>query len=301
MVCSCSEERIVCHIYISNSKHGRARRDYLSWILSCVQCVCVCMLAWLPVSICMSSLSVCDVCVLTSVNDEPYRIWAQCVIKGNHHHGIGVASQLWDDPLKSHRSQVSKVRGWSSFIHETSYTHFYSTANTFLFFLHVSRQKMFICKNKKKCVQLLSVCVFLFTSVVCMNETICKMVYIHLVQAKRNEGERLWESRSWRDRARETETDKTKGESHLWPVLSEHSYELVGVGLAALVQKAWTQMLSPGRHLWSGEDGTVADWNQTNAELVLQEQRLLPVILQTKWTVHICSLASPFQFLGKQL
>lgn len=39
---------------------------------------------------------------------------------------------------------------------------------------------------------------------------------------------------------------------HLWPVLGKHSYELVGVGLAALVQEAGTHVLSPGRHLWGG-------------------------------------------------
>lgn len=38
--------------------------------------------------------SVCDVHVLTGVNDEPYGIWAQRVIQRNHHHGVGVASQF---------------------------------------------------------------------------------------------------------------------------------------------------------------------------------------------------------------
>lgn len=31
---------------------------------------------------------------LTSVNDEPNGIWAQCVIKGDDNHGVGVASEF---------------------------------------------------------------------------------------------------------------------------------------------------------------------------------------------------------------
>lgn len=100
----------------------------------------------------------------------------------------------------------SKVRGWSSFNHETSYLkiqthtftplfmlHFYHAYAYYYRFkpihfdaLHFSRQKGFVWKNNsseevKKCV--LSVCAFLFTSVVCMNEAICKMVYMYLVWA----------------------------------------------------------------------------------------------------------------------
>lgn len=48
----------------------------------------------------------------------------------------------------------------------------------------------------------------------------------------------MGKSKLKRQSERETEIDKRKSERHLWPVLGEHSYELVGVGLAALVQKA---------------------------------------------------------------
>lgn len=30
----------------------------------------------------------------TCVDDEPYGVWAQCVIEGDHNHGVGVAGQL---------------------------------------------------------------------------------------------------------------------------------------------------------------------------------------------------------------
>lgn len=53
-----------------------------------------------------SHYSLCHVCVLTSVYDEPYSILAERVIKWNHHHRICVASQLWDDPLQSNRTKI---------------------------------------------------------------------------------------------------------------------------------------------------------------------------------------------------
>lgn len=97
-------------------------------------------------------------------------------------------------------------------------------------------------------------CVCVFTPVVCMNETICKMVFF-----VRANGYKKVSREKMRNRVEETEWGRQHEAlrdrnwdidgTHLWSVLGEHSYELIGAGLTALVQQAWTQELSSGRHL----------------------------------------------------
>lgn len=75
----------------------------------------------------------------------------------------------------------------------------------------------------------------------------CNSVIVRAMQWNRAwETTRDREEDTTREAWREKYWDK---ESHLWPVLGKHSYELVGVGLATLVQQAGTQMLGPGHHL----------------------------------------------------
>lgn len=50
----------------------------------------------------------------TCVDDEPYGIWAQCVIEGDHNHGVGVAGQLWDDPLQETHKSLSTLSARSA-------------------------------------------------------------------------------------------------------------------------------------------------------------------------------------------
>lgn len=103
---------------------------------------------------------------------------------------------------------------------------------------------------------------------------------------------------------KETETE-TKSESHLWPVLGEHSYELVRVGLAALVQKAWTQMLSPGRHLWRRKTGHqligIGGTQPNKCPANLPKLEITPCNI-TNFTVYeqytFCHFLLLFNFLG---
>ena len=66
-----------------------------------------------------------------------------------------------------------------------------------------------------------------FTLVPCVNDTIW---FICILSEQRD-----CEKQVHRDSMKSKET---RSERHLWPVLGEHSYELVWVGLAALVQEA---------------------------------------------------------------
>lgn len=72
--------------------------------------------------------------VLTSIDDEPYGICSKRVIQRNHHHRVGVAGQLRDDPLSSYTQKEN---------HFVNFTHMFSLNFTSVFFIHCLPQDRF--------------------------------------------------------------------------------------------------------------------------------------------------------------
>lgn len=74
--------------------------------------------------------------VLTSIDDEPYGICSKRVIQRNHHHRVGVAGQLRDDPLSSHtQKELNRIISWISPTFSLNFTS--------VFFIHCLPQDRF--------------------------------------------------------------------------------------------------------------------------------------------------------------